>query len=115
MIFFFPFSFGMLVLLTKTLTRHLHHVDLAFPSEKGGIVLLGIWVHSDPLACLWEALISPTKQQGAHAYEFSLKFGTRITMKYINSLYEGTLSALVFGKMKDFYLLTLQCMELLAS
>lgn len=50
------FSSGMLVLLTKTLTSHVYYKSLTFPSEKGGMVLLGVRVHSDPLACLWEAL-----------------------------------------------------------
>lgn len=35
-----------------------------------------------------------------------------MTTKYINSLLEGTLFSLRFGKMKHFYLLTLQCIEL---
>lgn len=52
------FSSGMLVLLTKTLTSHVYCESLTFPSEKGRIVLLGIRVHPDPPACLWEALPS---------------------------------------------------------
>lgn len=39
------FLSGMLVLLTKTLTSHVYCKSLTFPSEKSGMVLLGIRVH----------------------------------------------------------------------
>lgn len=50
--FFLYFSFGMLVFLTKTLASHFHHLGLTFPSEKGGLVLLGSgYILTHWLAC----------------------------------------------------------------
>lgn len=53
-------------LFFKALTSHLHHEGLTFPSEKGGIVFLGMGHIPAHCPACEEHCPPPTKQQGAH-------------------------------------------------
>lgn len=106
----------MLVLLTKTLTSHVYCESLTFPSEKGGIVLLGIRVHSDPQACLWEALPPSCQVVGNSSLGIFIKIRELNNSEIMYKLFTcGKSYSLIFRKWKDFYQVTLQCIELLTS